>query len=385
MFGTSLRSSLRICAVSILLSTIAISAQSIAKTQVNPDHTITFRYTNAGATKVEVSSDMLHGKTLPMVRGEDGVWTATTSPEPPEIYGYNFVVDGVSLLDPRNGAVRRNYVSLTNDIVVPAQPPAPWELGDIPHGRVDHYNYTSHVVKNLPENQSAYLVYTPPGYDEHRKVGYPVFYLLHGWSDFADGWVSVGRANYIFDSMLAESKIVPMIVVMPLGYGDLDFVTHDEGAWDDAARIDSNVALFSQALETEVMPAVEHAYNVAHGRDNRAIAGLSMGGLESLYVGLNHTDQFAYVAGFSSAIHQRNFDEHLPSLAGPDAAKKAGLKLFWVACGTGDSLIQPNRDFVAWARTKGLPITAIETPGEHTWLVWRDNLLHLTPLLFRAK
>src|ERR1700744_3545873 len=141
MLGTSLRPSLRICAVSILLSTIATSAQSITKTQVNPDHSITFRYTNAGATKVEVSSDMLHGKALPMVRGEDGVWTATTPPEPAEIYGYNFVVDGVNILDPRNGAVRRNYVSLTNDIIVPAQPPAPWELADIPHGRVDHYNY----------------------------------------------------------------------------------------------------------------------------------------------------------------------------------------------------------------------------------------------------
>jgi len=383
MSGTSFRPSLHLCLIS--LCALAASAQGVVRPQVNPDHTITFRYTNAGATKVELASDMLHGKKLPMVRGEDGVWTVTTAPETPEIYGYSFVVDGVNTLDPLNNAVRRNYVSLSNDVIVPAQPPAPWELADIPHGRVDHYNYTTHIVKNLPENQSAYVVYTPPGYDEHRKAGYPVLYLLHGWSDFADGWVGVGRANYIFDSMLAEGKIVPMIVVMPLGYGDLDFVTHPDGAWQDAARIDSNVALFTQAFETEIMPAVEREYNIAHGRDNRAIAGLSMGGLESLYVGLNHTDQFAYIAGLSAAIHQRHFDEHLPSLAGPGAAKKANLKLLWVACGTGDSLLQPNRDFVAWAKARGLPVTAIETEGEHTWLVWRDNLLHLAPLLFRPK
>jgi enterochelin esterase-like enzyme len=383
MLGTPLRSSLQICLVS--LATITTSAQTPAKTQVNPDHSITFRYTNAGATKVEVSSDMLHGKALPMVRGEDGVWTVTTPPEPPEIYGYNFVVDGVNTLDPLNSAVRRNYVSLSNDIIVPAQPPAPWELADIPHGRVDHYIYTTHVVKNLPENQSSYVVYTPPGYDEHRKAGYPVLYLLHGWSDFSDGWVSVGRANYIFDSMLAEGKIVPMIVVMPLGYGDLDFVTHPDGAWQDEGRIDSNLILFTQALVTEVMIIVERQYNIAHSRENRAIAGLSMGGLESLYVGLGHTGQFAYVAGMSSATQERIFEQDLPDLIGPDAAKKADLKLLWIACGTGDSLIQPNRDFVAYAKTKGLPVTAIETPGEHTWLVWRDNLLHLAPLLFRAK
>ncbi len=105
-----------------------------------------------------------------------------------------------------------------------------------------------------------------------------------------------------------------------------------------------------------------------------------MGGLESLYVGLNHTDQFAYIAGFSSAIHQRAFDEHLPKLD----AKKADLRLLWVACGTEDDLIEPNRDFVTWAKDKGLPITAIETSGAHTWLVWRDNLFHVAPLLFRV-
>jgi enterochelin esterase-like enzyme len=369
----------------LLLSIVSASAQGGARPQVNPDHSITFRYANSGATKVELASDMLHGKKLPLLRGADGVWTVTTAPADPEIYGYNFVVDGVNTLDPLNSSARRNYVSLTDNILVPAQPPAPWELADVPHGRVDSYNYTTHVVKGLPENQSSYVVYTPPGYDEHRKAGYPVLYLLHGWSDFADGWTSVGHANYIFDSMLAAGKIVPMIVVMPFGYGDMDFVIGEKGPWQNPVRIDANVAGFSQAFETEVMPAVERQYNIAKGRENHAIAGLSMGGLESLYVGLNHTEQFAWVVGMSSAIHMRHFDEHLPSLATADAAKKANLRLLWVACGTGDSLIQPNRDFVAWARTKGLPITAVETPGEHTWLVWRDNVLHFAPLLFRPK
>ena len=365
----------------IFLATLA-NAQTAALpgTQVNADKTITFRYNAPGATHVSVSVDAF-AKPLPMTRSEGGEWSVTTPVLAPEVYSYSFHVDGATLLDPLNSHVVPNLAFLGSSITVPAQPPAPWELTDIPHGRVDRHVYTSHVGKNLPANQSSYVVYTPPGYDAARQGGYPVLYLLHGWSDDENGWTAVGRANLILDSLIASGKAVPMIVVMPLGYGDFDFVTHGFSVWQDPAKVDANTALFSQLLESEIVPAAEREYDIAKGRESHAIAGLSMGGLESLTVGLNHTAQFAWIAGMSSAIHGEQFDEHTPQL---DPAK-ANLKLLWVACGTGDGLLQPNRDFVAWAKGKGLPVTAVETPGAHTWLVWRDDLLRLAPLLFRDK
>jgi enterochelin esterase-like enzyme len=355
-------------------------APSLQTHQVNPDGTITFRYVDRSATKVDVSIDSPQ-KMLPMRRGEDGVWSVTTPKLAPEYYGYAFVVDGVTKLDPNNADTRRNFIFLANNVMLPAQPPAPWELTAIPHGRVDHHVYTTHVVKNLPADQSSYVVYTPPGYDPKRKGGYPVLYLLHGWSDDELGWSLVGRADLILDTLIAQGRAVPMIVVMPLGYGNLDFVRKGSSVWDKPELVNENTSLDSQALLTEVMPAVEHEYDIAAGRDNRAIIGLSMGGLESLTIGLNHADQFAYVGGMSSAIHHRHFDEAIPNLD----AKKANLRLLWVACGTEDDLIAPNRDFVLWAKQKGLTVTAVETPGAHVWPVWRDNLLAFAPLLFRPK
>jgi len=348
--------------------------------EVNADNTITLRYEAPKAAMVQLTIDG-SAKPLPMIRDDQGVWSVTTPVLPPEIYNYSFVVDGVSMLDPRNVNVVPNLVFYSDNILVPGSAPEPWEKTDIPHGEVHEHLYTTHVALNMPHNQSSFYVYTPPGYDAHRKGGYPVLYLLHGWSDLASSWTASGRANLMMDSMIDSGKAVPMIVVMPLGYGDMSFVAHGFSAWEKPALVDQNEELFEQMLEREVMPSVEHEYNVAPGRKNRAIIGLSMGGLESLYTGLHHTDQFAWVGGMSSAIQQGKFAEHLPHLD----AKKANLSLLWVACGTEDQLIAPNRSFVAWAKEQGLNVTAVETPGAHTWLVWRDNLLHFAPLLFRTK
>ena len=370
----------------ILLAT-SLSAQSptpppappvpLLSHQVNSDNSITFRYEASGATKVDLSTDGLD-QPLPMQKDDKGIWSATTPPLPPEHYGYSFIVDGVQHLDPLNDSAVPNLVSLSSSVLVPGKPPAPWELTEIPHGTMTHHFLTTQIARGLPMNQETYIVYTPPGYDAKRKSGYPVLYLLHGWSDTEVGWTDVGQANLILDSLLATGKIVPMVVVMPMGYGDFSFVNSGNNVWQEPAKIDENVNLYSNMLLQEVVPAVEREYNIAKGRQNHAIAGLSMGGLESLTIGINHPAQFAYVGGFSSAVHQHEFDKHMM-----DANQARNLRLLWVACGTGDGLIQPNRDFVAWAKAKKLPITPIETPGKHTWLVWRDNLIHFTPLLFR--
>jgi enterochelin esterase family protein len=361
----------------------APKAQPIQSHQVNADGSVTFRFLGPTAKSAAVALD-IYAKPLAMTLGEGGVWSVTTPPLKPEFYGYHLVVDGYNQLDPINPDVRQNFAFGDNQVMVPGHPAEPWELTAVPHGRVDLVRFTTHVAQHLPENQSGYVVYTPPGYDEHRKGGYPILYLLHGWSDNETGWSAVGHAEYILDNLIQERKAVPMIVVMPLGYGDLDFVTHGFDVWQNPAKIVSNTKLFGDELLTEVMPAVERSYNVAKGRENHAIIGLSMGGLESLTIGLNHTDTFAYVGGMSAAVHNTDPDKAMPGYAQPSAAKLANLKLLWVACGTEDGLIEPNRRFVAWAKAKGLNPVAVETPGLHVWEVWRDNLVHFAPLLFQS-
>jgi len=377
------RISIRIVAALLAFSaSLFLAAQAPARfrsTDIHPDRSVTFSYKAAAATSVALSLDGV-AKPIPMEKDGAGVWSVTTQPLAPEIYSYHFEVDGDRQLDPLNPHTTLNLVSISNQITVPGDTPQPWEDTNVPHGTLHHHIYTTSTVLGLPENQSAYFVYTPPGYDEKSKKPYSVLYLLHGWSDSDSGWSAVGRANLILDNLLAAGKIKPMIVVMPLGYGDIAFV-RNHGVWDDPAVIDHNTDLFSKALLTEVIPRVESEYHVSKDRNDRAITGLSMGGLESVQIGLTHPDKFAWIGGFSSAVQNLNFEEKLASLD----PKTANLRLLWIACGTEDSLIEPNRSLISFLKTKEMPVTPIETPGLHTWLVWRDNLIHFAPLLFQQK
>jgi enterochelin esterase-like enzyme len=364
------------------LSPILAFAQTppFRSTQVNPDHTITFRYKDTGATAVDLSLEGA-AKPFPMTKDESGVWSVTTPPLVPEMYGYHFEADGQQRGDPDNARVKANLISLDNVVTVPGDAPEPWDITNVPHGIVHHHTYTTGTVVGLSDNQSDYYVYTPPNYDPKAKKPYPVLYLLHGWSDDASGWTTVGHANYILDNLLAQGKIKPMIVVMPLGYGEMSFVFGSNNVWDEPNVIDHNTALFTQALLTEVMPQVESGYNVSHKREDRAIVGLSMGGLESLTAGLTHSDKFAWVGGFSSAIHNLDYHTQLAALN----PKTADLRLLWIAVGTDEPLLKPNREFIAWLKTKDMPVTQFETPGMHTWMVWRNDLIHFAPLLFQPK
>jgi enterochelin esterase-like enzyme len=355
----------------------AQTPQRLRSTEVHADHTVTFSYRDAAATAVSLAIEGV-AKPIPMQKNEAGVWSYTTQPLSPEVYGYHFESDGERRLDPGNPHVTLNLLAASNTVTVPGDTPQPWEDTNVPHGTLHRHIYTTSTVIGLPENQSGYFVYTPPGYDDKAKKPYPVFYLLHGWSDSDAGWSAVGHANLIFDNLLAAGKIKPMVVVMPLGYGDMSFL-HDHNVWEDPAVIDHNTDLFTKALLSEVLPRVESEYHVSKDRNDRAIAGLSMGGLEGLQIGLTHTGQFAWVGGFSAAVHNLDYTTKLASLD----PKTANLRLLWVACGTEDSLIKPNRRLVDFLKIKQMPVTQIETPGLHTWLVWRDNLVHFTPLLFQ--
>jgi enterochelin esterase-like enzyme len=366
-----------------LMLTPSLPAQAppvnFQSTDIHADRTVTFRYKDADAKQVTlVIRDLT--KPIPMQKAADGTWIATTQPLPPAIYNYYFGVNGQWRTDPANPHVAIKFQNVTNLLTVPGDGPRLWDPTDVPHGEVHHHFYTSKVVLNLPNNQSDYYVYTPPGYDPHAKTPYPVLYLLHGFNEGPYSWTAVGRANYILDTLLAEGRIKPMIVVMPLGYGDLHYVTTAETRRDPAATA-QHYRRFQQALLTEILPQVESTYHVARDRDHRAIAGLSMGGHESLTIGLSNTDKFAYVVGLSSAAQAIPED---PALAGINP-KTANLRLLWVSCGTEDSLSEPNHKLVEWLQSKQMPVKYVQTPGVHSWIVWQDNLIHFAPLLFQPK
>jgi enterochelin esterase-like enzyme len=349
------------------------AADRIKSPEVDADGRVTFRYADTGATKVEVSIANVAGK-LEMAR-KDGVWTGTTAPLTPETYWYSFIVDGRSELDPVNGTVIGNLIYLNSAVKVPGATPQPWDVQDVPHGVVHHHRYTSHIAKGLPGGHSDYYIYTPPGYSPSAGTALPVLYLLHGYSDTADDWTQLGKADVILDNLIASGKAKPMVVVMPLGYGDMGFVKQDY-----ETGIDHNIALFERVLLDEIKPAVENEYNVSRRQEDRAIAGLSMGGDESLRIGLGHPELFASVGGFSG-----NSDFVLAGInAGRYDADKAALKVLWLSSGTheGDDLVQ-TRAMVAALRGRGFTVAGEEAEGMHTWNVWHQDLIHFAPLLFR--
>lgn len=360
-----------------LKMSFAQHAPPVQSPDVHADRRVTFRFRSPNAQQVSVH---LEGAKQPLAmrKSEQGVWSVTTDPLDPNLYGYSFEADGVELLDPSNSNIKPNLLNPSNEVHVPGTSPLPWDLSDMPHGIVHHHFYKSNIVG---DNRDFY-VYTPPGYDPNAKTLYPVLYLLHGYSDDASAWTAVGKANLILDFLIAEGKAKPMIIVMPLGYGAPEIVQRTPrpgGPFHDAALRERNFDNFRRALTDEVLPRVEALYKVAPDRGSRAIAGLSMGGAESLLTGLNRTDKFAWIGAFSTGGLTEDFAGDFPHLA---AEANAQIRLLWIACGTDDHLIVLNRKLVSWLKAKGIQVTEIETPGMHSWMVWRRNLVAFAPLLF---
>jgi enterochelin esterase family protein len=375
-------------AATLLLQAFAVPAQKPASRpapppllshELLPDRSVTFRFKDAAAKTVKLRLDGV-AEPIPMTRGMDGIWSYTTKPLVPEVYFYGFLAGDESRIDPENHSVVSNLdFPAANILLVPGETPQPWEETAVPHGILHTHRFSSKIALGLRANQEEVVVYTPPGYDPSAAKPYPVLYLLHGWSGVAVGWTRDDQANFILDNLLAEGKIKPMVVVMPQAYGDMSFVENGFNIWGDPVAVDHNTQLFMSMLIGEIMPLVEGAYNISRNREGRAITGLSMGGLESLDIGLRNTDKFAWVGGFSSAVHNLDYEHQLATLD----PKTADLKLLWIACGTEDHLIEANRKMITFLKAKGMPVTQVETPGLHDSLVWRDNLIHFVPLLFR--
>jgi enterochelin esterase-like enzyme len=368
--------------VPFLLAAVAIPAFAqqapppLQSPEVRSDRSVTFRFRDPNAKEVVLSRE--GAERIPMQKDDQGVWSITTPPLEPDFYGYSFVADGVSLIDPSNSLITPNILNTHSAVHVPGPSSLPWEINDVPHGTVHHHFYKSGIVGD----ERDFYVYTPPGYDPHAKAPYPVLYLLHGYSDDASGWTAVGRANVILDNLIAKGKAKPMLIVMTLGYGAPEILSSTGPRFRDPSLRNKNMSKFRDALFTEVMPQIEKSYHVAKDRNARAIAGLSMGGAESLYTGLNAVDRFAWIGAFSSGGLGEDFNTTFPSL---DSKVNSQLHLLWIACGTDDRLIEANRKFRDWLKSKEIQFAPIETPGAHTWMVWRRNLAQFAALLFQAK
>lgn len=353
-----------------------VAGQPLVSPEVHSDSRVTFRLRAPNAREVRVRLETIGSKT--MAKDERGVWSFTSEPLEPDIYSYSFSVDGVQMTDPSNPLLKYNLLNTESQVHVPGPATLPWEINDVPHGVVHRHLYHSAILGD----ERPFLVYTPPGYDPAAKQPYPVLYLLHGHSDAEDAWVSVGRANVILDNLIAWGGAKPMLIVMPLGYGNKEVIA---GGWAGLQNKDiwqDSVAKFRDVLLTEILPQVEKAYRVSTDRESRAIAGLSMGGTESLFIGLNAPDRFAWIGAFSSGGLDENFERAYPAVS---EAINSQLRLLWIACGRQDGLIGVNKKLVEWLKSKNVKLTWVETPGGHSFLVWRRYLADLAPLLFAKR
>src|SRR5260370_20799072 len=233
------------------------AAGGVVSAEVVGDQRVTFRVRAPNVKGVSVEIDGA-GKPLTMQKDAEGIWSATSEPLAPDYYGYAFVVDGVTMFDPSNSAAIPNFLYRASELHIPpasanATAPLPWETADVPHGEIHHHFYRSNVVGD----ERGYFVYTPPGYDPRGKQTYPVLYLLHGYSDDADAWTAVGRANVILDNLIAQGKAKPMLIVMPLGYGAPEILLPNSGVFHAPGITQRNFDRFRETLLTEVIPRVE--------------------------------------------------------------------------------------------------------------------------------
>src|ERR1022692_3154988 len=362
----------------LALFSMAITIYADEKGAVGPevaaDGRVTFRLRAPNAREVRVQYE---GQTEAgtMQKDEQGVWSLVTPPLEPDLYVYSFLVDGLRTIDLNNPLFKYNLLNSDSMVHVPGPASLPWEVNDVPRGELHRHFYKSTATGE----ECDFYVYTPPGYEITRHR-YPVLYLLHGFSDDASGWTVAGRENVIMDNLIARGEAKPMVVVMPLGYGRMEIVRQGWPGVSSPETWGRNLDQFRARLLDEVMPQVEKSYRISSNRKDRAIAGLSMGGAESLFVGLTEQDRFAWIGAFSSGGMGTNFFGMFPAL---DSKANERLRLLWISCGKDDSLFQSNKALVQWLESKDVHCTWTEVPGAHAWRVWRRNLAAFTSLLFR--
>ena len=358
---------LKFSVLTFLALAAAVCRSEVVSPEVHKDGRVTFRLHAPGAGGVGVKVQFASDVQL-MAKEGDGLWSVTLGPAEPEIYEYNFVVDGLPVTDPANRWVKYWRSTAKNLVEVGGEPSGFFQEQRVAHGSVHIHRYES---KSLGATRGLY-VYTPAGYEEDKSGEYPVLYLLHGSGDTEDTWTVVGRAHVILDNLIAGKKAAAMIVAMPYGHTP-------QGTQIGIDARDTSA--FERDLVGDLIPYMERTYRVSRDRERRAIAGLSMGGGQSLAIGLGNPDLFAWVGAFSSAVPRGRSLDRL--LAEPESMNKK-LSLLWVGCGRRDFLFNANSRFIETLRAKKIKHVAHITEGVHEWRVWRRYLNEFAPLLFKT-
>jgi enterochelin esterase-like enzyme len=363
----------------------------VVSPEVSPDKKITLRIFAPQAQAVRLTASDIPGlgQAATLTKAENGVWSTTVGPVEPGAYRYNFNIDGVATIDPRSPSISESNANVWSMVYVPGADFMDAK-NNVPHGSVAAVPYFSTALNAWRRLH----VYTPPGYETNGDK-YPVFYLLHGAGDNDHSWTSVGRANFILDNLIAAKKAKPMVVVMTAGH---------TSAAPNAGRggggfLSANDA-FAKEFVTDVMPLVEKRYRVMTDRAHTAIAGLSMGGSQTLNIAIPNLRRFAYIGVYSSGLigeagGRGGRGDAAPAIPNPDswesrnlttldnASLKKGLKLVWFSTGTDDSLISTTRATVDILKKHGFTVAYDESPGGHTWINWRNYLNVFAPQLFQ--
>lgn len=346
------------------------------------DRHVTFRILAPKAETVKLNAGDIPGtgQGAEMKKDPNGVWEVTLGPIDAGAYRYNFNVDGVSVIDPRNPATSESNGNTWSLVAVPGSDFM--DTKDVPHGAVAEVTYFS---KSLNRFRRMH-VYTPPGY-ELNQTKYPVFYLLHGAGDCDDSWTTVGRAGFILDNLIAAGKAKPMVVVMPAGHTG-PFMSRPRG---ESGR--PPVDEFAQDFQNDILPYAESHYRVYTDPQNRAIAGLSMGGGQTLTLAMTAPAKFAYIGVYSSGIfgitggfganpNGPSWEEQHKDVLDNAEFKKA-IKYFWFATGKDDFLVKTSQASVEMLKKHGFDVVYKETDGAHTWINWRNYLNEFAPKLFQ--
>ena len=376
-----------IALASLVMAATAVSAQELTnfsfwgqKPVVSPEiqnDSVTFRLKADYATVVKLSGSWMPnpwGGTIDMTRGENNVWEVTIPLPEPEIYTYNFVADGVSVNDPQNVMVQRDGSRYLNMLLVDGERTENYKPAE-KRGTVSHPWYDSKI---LGINRRL-TVYTPYGYEANPKAKYPVLYLLHGAGGDEEAWSSMGRTAQILDNLIAKGLAQPMIVVMPNGNPNQQAaqtfgLPTTEYDWRDPA----NRNLYVQSLVEEIVPFIEKNYRTVAKKSHRAIAGLSMGGGHTIAASGMYPNVFDYICPLSMGANRTpELDAQLQGI------KKAGYKLYWLACGNTDFLFENANELDAALTANGLEHTYFVSEGGHVWANWRLYLNTFAPLLFK--
>jgi len=365
---------------------------------------VVFRLLAPGATSVTVGGDYPIGTSVAMAKDDAGVWSATVGPLKPDLYSYFFTVDGVRTLDWRNASVMRDGARYASWLRVPGPEAADYQVNDVPHGTVAQAWYPS---PTLGMTRRMY-VYTPPGYETGTER-YPVLYLLHGGGGDEAAWTELGCAPEILDNLIAQGRVRPLIVVMTNGNGTQSASQNLVPLQGPQGRPGEGMLRFPESLVKDVIPFVDATWRTRADRESRAVAGLSMGGAQALYAGLNNLDRFAWVGALSGGFPllpgvavdipapanaatlrgpdiTRSIDpaKYLALHPALDAGVNARLRLFYVAIGIDDGLITTHGALKKLLDDRGVKYTLFEVPGYgHEWKFWRLGLRDLLPRLFQ--